>query len=73
MKKLKGADMDIDLLPNSDVEWEKDECPWNKAEGNDKHKCAVKGVSICKHFKGIEKPDVVLCEYEGEEDESPDH
>ena len=59
--------MDIDLLPNPKLMWEQDKCPWNEAEGTNKHKCAVKGVSICKYFKGIKKPDVVLCAYPKEE------
>ncbi len=59
--ELKGADMDIDLLP-SDIDWEKDECPWNKKD-NGNHKYAVKGTSICKYFQGIKKPDIVLCSY----------
>ena len=63
IKELKGADMDIDLLPNPDVHWEKDKCPWNESEGSNEHKCAVKGVSICKYFKGIKKPDIVLCAF----------
>ena len=66
MKKLRGANMDIDLIPNQSVEWEQEDCPWNEAEGTTEHKCALKNVSICKHFRGIEKPDVVLCAY-GEE------
>jgi hypothetical protein len=55
--------MDIDLIPNPGLSWERDACPWNEADGTDRHKCAVKDVSICKHFRGIKKPDVVLCAY----------
>lgn len=54
--------MDIDLIKNENVEWEQDECPWSKEDGEE-HKCAVKNVSICKYFGGIEKPDKVLCTY----------
>ena len=33
MKKLDGANMDIDLTTDSkDISWEQDKCPWNKAE-----------------------------------------
>ena len=63
MKEKKGANMDIDLLPNSKVSWEMDKCPWNEAGGTNEHKCAVKNVSICKYFNGIRKPDTILCEF----------
>lgn len=62
MKKLKGANIDIDLIPNPDVSWEQDNCPWNDREEG--HKCAVKNISLCKYFKGIEYPDIVLCEFD---------
>lgn len=56
--------MDIDLTTNtSDISWEQDECPWNKEENTKEHKCAVKNVSICKYFCGVERLDTVLCDY----------
>jgi hypothetical protein len=33
-KILKGANMDIDMIPSDKVQWEQDKCPWNQAEGN---------------------------------------
>ena len=63
IRKLKGANMDIDLLPNSNVSWKMDKCPWNEAEKVNKHKCAVKSISLCKYFQGIKEPDVILCSY----------
>lgn len=68
MKKLKGANMDIDLKSDENIGWKQDNCPWNEAEKSDKHKCAVKNASLCKYFKGIEYPDVVLCGYNMEEE-----
>jgi len=62
IRELKGGNMDIDLFP-ADVNWEKDKCPWNEHENTNEHKCAVKNISICKFFRGIKKPDVVLCAY----------
>ena len=59
-RELRGANMEIDFSP---AEWEQDKCPW----GPDK-RCAVKGVSICEHFRGIKGPDIVLCAYPGEGD-----
>lgn len=67
IKKLKGANMDIDLFENKEVDWEQDKCPWNEEEGNNKHKCAVKNVSLCKYFKGIEYPDKVICSFGGKD------
>jgi hypothetical protein len=64
IKKLKGANMDIDLAtPKSMIPWEQDRCPWNEAENTDEHKCAVKNVSICRYFCGIEYLDILLCCY----------
>ena len=61
--KLKGANMDIDLIPKKDIDWKQDKCPWNLKEKTNKHKCAIKNISICKYFKGIKEPDIVLCGY----------
>jgi len=63
LKKLKGANMGIDLIPNPDLSWEQDECPWNVAESTKEHRCAVKDVSLCPHFGGVEYPDTLLCSY----------
>jgi hypothetical protein len=64
IRVLKGGNMDIDLLPNPDVSWTIEPCPWNEDDGEE-HKCAVKSTSICKHFRGIEPLDSVLCAYPG--------
>ena len=62
--KLDGANMDIDLVtPQSDISWQQDACPWNVTEGTQEHRCAVKNVSICSYFRGIEPMDTVLCSY----------
>jgi hypothetical protein len=63
VKKLSGANMDIDLTSNGKISWEQVECPWNQAEKTDVHKCAVKNTSICGFFCGIEYHDKVLCCY----------
>ncbi len=55
--------MDIDLTSEKEISWEQDKCPWNEADETDKHKCAIKNISICKFFKGVEKLDTVLCRY----------
>ncbi|MCX6766001.1 MAG: hypothetical protein NT136_03520 [Candidatus Moranbacteria bacterium] len=62
-RHLKGANMDIDLISNKKIHWKQDDCPWNVEEKSKKHKCAVKNVSICKYFKGIEYLDIVICAY----------
>lgn len=62
--KLKGANMDIDLAtPCADIAWQQDACPWNQAESTNAHRCAVKNVSICPHFRGVEYMDTLLCNY----------
>ncbi len=67
IQKLKGANMDIDLTsPQERIAWEQDTCPWNIAEGTDEHKCAVKNVSICPYFCGVEYLDTLLCSYPNE-------
>jgi hypothetical protein len=67
MKKLKGANMDIDLNPEGEINWEQDKCPWGLEEGK-VHKCAEKNVCVCDYFQGIEDPDIVLCSYSKKEE-----
>jgi len=55
--------MDIDLTSKANLHWQQDECPWNKDEKTHEHKCAIKNISICDHFKGIEPLDIVICDY----------
>lgn len=62
--KLKGANMDIDLAsPAGSIAWQQDGCPWNTAEVGGAHHCAVKNVSICPYFCGVEYLDTLLCSY----------
>ena len=64
VRKLNGANMDIDLAtPLGEIDWEQDQCPWNEAEHTDEHKCAVKNISICRYFCGVEYLDKLLCCY----------
>jgi len=64
LKKLDGANMDIDLTSDDkNLSWKQDQCPWNKDEDTNKHKCAIKDTSICPYFCGIEYLDNVLCCY----------
>jgi hypothetical protein len=54
IRKLDGANMDIDLAtPQDQIVWQQEACPWNAAEGTSEHKCAVKNISICPYFCGI--------------------
>lgn len=55
--------MDIDLTSEEKTSWKQVKCPWNKAEGVNAHKRAVKNISICDYFCGIEFLDNVLCCY----------
>ena len=65
MRELRGGNMDIDLATNpADITWKQDPCPWNAVENSATHKCAVKNISICPHFRGIKHPDTVLCAYQ---------
>ena len=67
MNKLAGANMDIDLAtPANQISWRQAKCPWNAREGDDQHHCAVKNVSICQYFCGVEYPDTLLCCFPGE-------
>lgn len=67
IKKLKGANMDIDLVSEkSAIQWKQDLCPWNREESTNEHKCAVKNISICPYFCGVEYLDTVLCSYPDE-------
>ena len=67
IRKLKGANMDIDMAtPKGELAWEQDPCPWNEAENTTAHKCAVKNVSLCRYFRGVEYLDTLLCSYPDE-------
>ncbi|MFA6099460.1 MAG: hypothetical protein WC750_01105 [Patescibacteria group bacterium] len=66
IKKLDGANMDIDLTSEDQTSWKQMKCPWNEADGTCNHKCAVKNISICDYFCGIEYLDTVLCCYPNE-------
>lgn len=64
VRGLGGANMDIDLAtPAGSIQWNQEPCPWNEAEATQEHRCAVKNVSICRYFCGIEYLDTVLCCY----------
>ncbi len=55
--------MGIDLASQKDVSWSQDQCPWNQAESNISHKCAIKNTSVCDYFCGIKPLDKVICSY----------
>lgn len=63
IKKLAGANMDIDLASQAEITWSQAQCPWNMAEGTHAHRCALKNVSICPYFCGVEYIDNLLCCY----------
>lgn len=64
IQKLTGANMDIDLAsPGGSIAWEQQKCPWNEAEKTDAHRCAVKNISLCPYFCGVEYLDTLLCSY----------
>jgi hypothetical protein len=64
IRALIGANMDIDLTtPPGEIGWQQSPCPWNAAEGGKAHRCAVKNISICPYFCGIQYIDTVLCSY----------
>ena len=64
IKRLDGANMDIDLAtPEGEIQWKQERCPWNENETTEIHRCAVKNVSICQYFCGIEYLDTVMCCY----------
>jgi len=58
MRRIGGANMDIDFSKTKGMDWMPGECPWGK-----NYKCAVKNTSICKYFEGVEKWDTLLCGY----------
>lgn len=64
IQKLSGANLDIDLAtPQTEIAWEQAACPWNLAEATTLHRCAVKNISICPYFCGVEYLDTLLCCY----------
>ena len=69
IRELTGANMDIDLTSQSDINWAQSTCPCNKDEHTNVHKCAIKNTSICKYFCGIKYLDIVLCSYPTKEED----
>ncbi len=64
IEELDGVNMDIDLTTESkSISWGQDKCFWNKKENTNKHRCAVKNISICPYFCGIKYLDNILCCY----------
>lgn len=64
IKRLDGANLDIDLVtPDGQIAWQQDPYPWNAAEDTSQHRCAVKDISICPYFCGVEYLDNVMCCY----------
>jgi hypothetical protein len=64
ISEITRRNMDIDLAtPKGEIAWQQDQCPWNKAEKSLAHKCAVKNISICPYFCGVEYLDTLLCCY----------
>jgi len=53
--------MDIDLIPKTNLKLEQQTCPWNKADGVQIHKYAIKDTSICRYFRGFKHLDIILC------------
>jgi len=70
IRELCGGNMDIDLIPKAELNWKRELCPWNQAEGATAHMCAVKDTSICRYFRGIKPLDTVLCAYPRQLEES---
>lgn len=60
---MDGANMDIDLTSQDKTSWKQSKCPRNEADGTNIHKCAVKNISICDYFCGIQYVDNVICCY----------
>ena len=63
VRELHGGNLDIDLIPKPNLEWAQEACPWNEAEQTTAHRCAIKDPSICRHFRGVKPPELVLCAY----------
>lgn len=63
VKVLDGANMDIDLTSEDTTSWKQAKCPRNQADWTNNHKCAVKNVSICEYFCGVQYLDNVVCCY----------
>lgn len=63
IQNLAGANMDIDLTSSDQITWHQEKCPWNEKDKTDIHKCAIKNISKCSCFRGIEYLDTILCCY----------
>lgn len=62
IKRIKGANFNIDLTSQGKVDWKQTECPWNKETETNEHRCALNN-TICEYFCGVKYLDSVLCSY----------
>ncbi len=61
-RELHAGHMEIAVQPDP-ASLTQDACPWNAADKTDTHTCMVQGKTLCQHFHGIKRPDIVLCGY----------
>jgi len=62
-RKLSGGNMDIDLILSSKKSREQNRVLGTEEDKTSRHKCAIKNKALCKHFKGIQIPNIILCAY----------
>ena len=62
-RELRSTHIAIDLLADSHISHAQNRCPWNEADDTDEHRCIATNHSICQHFRGIRRPDIVQCGY----------
>lgn len=62
-RELNAREVSVNLCSTHEGTVTEGNCPWNDAEKTSTHLCMVKGASICQHFHGLKRPDIVLCGY----------
>jgi hypothetical protein len=67
-RELRAGHIDIELaaapavaVPGVDGK-AVERCPWDEAEGGH-HRCVSTNESVCRHYRGLKSPDVVVCGY----------
>ena len=66
-REFRSTQIDINLLPDTSPARAQDGCPWNEADDTNEHQCISTNRSICQHFHGIRRPNIIQCGYPQEQ------
>lgn len=65
-RELRAGHVHVDVAAEA-TSWVREGCPWDEADGGH-HVCMSEEESSCRYYRGIKKPDVVVCGYPRKEE-----